>query len=55
MNKDKVVKKSKIDILDEAIEQARIQFELARKEINLAKMQDMKFLITKLREIRNGN
>lgn len=55
MGEEKIIKKSKIDILNDAIEEARKQLEMARKEINYAKMKDMKYLILKLREIKDGN
>lgn len=55
MSEEKFIKKSKIDILNDAIEEAKRQLEMARKEINFAKMQNMKYLILKLREIKDGN
>lgn len=54
MSEEKIITKSKIDILNDAIEEAKKQLEIARKEINYAKIQDMKYLILKLREIKDG-
>jgi len=37
MSEEKIIKKSKIDILNDAIEEAKKQLEIARKEIIMQK------------------